>query len=156
MSAQRLHATTVLLGERGVLIRGSSGSGKSALALALLARPPVIVPARTPALVRLVADDQTWVEAVNGRLLAWPDPRLAGRIEARGHGLLAFRHEPICVVGLIVDRVASQRLPSVHQTESLIEGVRLPCVAIAPDEPDPVARLVLAVTAVRADVEVSA
>lgn len=151
MSAQRLHATTVLLGERGVLIQGSSGAGKSTLALALLARPPVIAPAKAPSLVRLVADDQTWVEAVNGRLLAWPDPRLAGRIEARGHGIVALPHERICVVGLVVDSVTGPRLPSIHQKESLIEGIRLPCVAIAPDEPDPVARLVLALTATRVE-----
>ena len=33
-----LHATAAILGEDGVLILGASGAGKSALALALLAR----------------------------------------------------------------------------------------------------------------------
>ena len=39
MSAEAgLHATAVVYGEHGVLILGPSGSGKSALALALLAK----------------------------------------------------------------------------------------------------------------------
>ena len=39
MRAVNVHAVAVLLGEKGLLLRGRSGAGKSALALALLERP---------------------------------------------------------------------------------------------------------------------
>ena len=38
MTAPTVHATAIVIGETGVLIRGRSGSGKSSLALALVAR----------------------------------------------------------------------------------------------------------------------
>ena len=50
-----IHATAVVYGESGVLILGPSGSGKSALALALLAR------ARDSGLFgALIGDDRVW------------------------------------------------------------------------------------------------
>ena len=36
ISTQTIHATTIAIGEAGVLIRGPSGAGKSVLALALI------------------------------------------------------------------------------------------------------------------------
>ena len=57
-----VYASAVLVGERGVLIRGAAGSGKSSLALALIAADP--------AATRLVADDRAVLEAAGGRLLA--------------------------------------------------------------------------------------
>jgi serine kinase of HPr protein (carbohydrate metabolism regulator) len=139
----RLHATAFLVGERGVVVTGPSGAGKSSLFLALLARPPRLPGAAAPALVRLVGDDQIHVEAAGGRLIARGDPRLAGRVEARGLGILAVPHEAACVIGLVVERAPAARLPSVHSRMTQMAGVRVPLVAIAPDDPDPVARLAL-------------
>ncbi|RAI36158.1 serine/threonine protein kinase, partial [Rhodoplanes roseus] len=51
-----LHASTVLVGARAVLIRGASGSGKSRLALRLLDAV-----AAAGGFARLVADDRTAV-----------------------------------------------------------------------------------------------
>jgi hypothetical protein len=137
MSA-RLHATTVLVGERAVLIRGPSGAGKSALAWALLEH------AGAP-LVRLVADDQTLVEARGGRLLARPPAALAGLIERRGLGILRLPHEPVAAVGLVVDRGGPvARLPDDDEARALIEGVALPRLAVGAGEPDGAARVLLA------------
>ena len=52
-SAGYIHATVVLVGEAGVLIRGASGSGKSALALALMSEA-----GRRGLFARLVGDDR--------------------------------------------------------------------------------------------------
>jgi HPr kinase/phosphorylase len=142
--SERLHATTVLVGERAVLIRGPSGSGKSSLALALLARPPVVAGTTAPAPVRLVADDQTLVEACGGRLIARPHPVIAGRIEMRGMGLLSVVHEPQAVVGLVVLLGDYPRLPSDEASTALICGVRLPTIGITPRDSDPVGRVLLA------------
>lgn len=139
----RLHATTVLVGAAALLIRGPSGSGKSALAWSLMMKPPPLAGGGL-ALVRLVADDQTMIEHAHGRLIAAPPPRLAGLIEVRGQGIFKVTHEPHALVTAVIERSASSRLPDDHQDRVIVAGVELPCVHVAPDADDP-ASLVLAV-----------
>ena len=92
------HGCVVLVGEAGVLIRGASGAGKSALALALIEAA-----GRAGLFARLVADDRVLLRAACGRLLARPHPALAGRVEKRGEGIVAVEHEPCGVVRCVVD-----------------------------------------------------
>lgn len=124
-----LHASAVLVGARAVLIRGSSGSGKSRLAFDL------IEAGRTGALrfARLVADDRVYLEAANGRLVARPAQALAGLIELRGIGLLRLTHEPRAIVGLVIDLAAADanRLPSADQRLVEVEGIMLPRLPVA-------------------------
>lgn len=96
--SETVHACCVLIGERGVLIRGPSGSGKSSLARQLVAAA-----AQAGRFAAHVADDRTRIEARHGRLLARPVSAIAGKIEVRGLGILPVRHEPAAVVHLIVD-----------------------------------------------------
>ena len=111
-----LHASTVALGARAVLILGASGAGKSSLALDLMSRGAV-----------LVADDRTALAARAGELVAsCPSARIAGRIEARGVGILAAEALASAPVRLIVDldREEPERLPPRRRREIL--GVSLP------------------------------
>lgn len=71
------HATTVTIAGKGVLIEGPSGSGKSALALQLMAFGAA-----------LVADDSTLLQSRHGQLWATAPAGLPAAIEARGVGLL--------------------------------------------------------------------
>lgn len=87
--AGTLHATVVLVGEAGILIRGRSGAGKSRLARLILAEA-----AARGLFARLVADDRVRVAARGGRLVASRIPAIAGWIEMRGHGLVRQRSEP--------------------------------------------------------------
>ena len=128
----RLHATAVLLGEAGLLIRGLSGSGKTSLALALV-RDAV----RSGCYARLVADDVVLVEALSGRLVARPHPTIAGKVERRGLGLLDVPHAPACVVRMIADiggpgGMAMARLPEPSALLTSIAGIDLPCVSVSP------------------------
>ncbi len=93
-----LHATAVVYGEFGVLILGPSGSGKSALALALMARA-----SSHGAFSALIGDDRIFVSKAHGRLIARGATNMAGVIERRAVGLLAVRHEPATVVRLAVE-----------------------------------------------------
>jgi HPr kinase/phosphorylase len=131
-SATTIHASAVLAGARAVLIRGPSGAGKSRLAFDLIAAADG---ARLP-FARLVADDRAEVEAVGGRLLVRPAPALAGLIEVRGLGIRRLPFEPVAVVGLVVDLAASdaQRLPEPEQAHTIIAGITLPRLAVAPGE----------------------
>lgn len=102
---------------RGVLITGASGSGKSALALALMALG-----------ARLVADDRVVLHARNGALIATCPAPLAGLIEARGVGLLRAEALPEARIALVVDldRHETDRLP--HPRQEAVAGVSLPCL----------------------------
>jgi serine kinase of HPr protein (carbohydrate metabolism regulator) len=122
-----VHASAVLAGTRAVLIRGPSGAGKSRLTLGLIQAAECGL----LTLARLVADDRVELSAAHGRLLARPPPALAGLIEVRGLGIRRLDHEPVAVVGLMVDLAApeAKRLPGAAEQE-IVLGIRVPCLAV--------------------------
>jgi HPr kinase/phosphorylase len=102
-SSETLHASCVAVGDRGLLILGPSGSGKSALALRLISLG-----------AKLVSDDLTRVERIDGQLCATcPKPDLSGLIEARGVGLLRAPSQASANLVLAVDlgQAETDRLP---------------------------------------------
>ena len=134
-----VHASAVLTGARAVLIRGPAGAGKSKLALALLGA------AQTGLLrfARLIGDDRVHLEPVHQRLLVRPAPALAGLIEVRGLGIRRFDHEPVAAVGQVVDLAVedAERLP--ESDETVLHGIPLPRLAVAPGI-DPLPALLIA------------
>ena len=112
-----LHATTVSLCDKGVLIVGASGSGKSSLALQLMALGAA-----------LVADDRTVVSREDNHLIASAPPALEGLIEARGVGILPVQYAgpPHLALAIDLNPAAPDRLPHPHKMELL--KVSLPCL----------------------------
>lgn len=102
MTATLLHATCVAVEQRGVLILGPSGSGKSGLALQLMTSGAM-----------LVSDDRTDLILRDGKLIARSPPNLRGMIEARGMGILHAPFQDEATVTLVVDLSAREtdRLP---------------------------------------------
>src|SRR3954467_13064637 len=119
ISAETLHASTVALDGRAVLISGPSGSGKSDLTLRLLDRG-----------FTLVSDDQTTVKKDGDRLLASAPPTIAGKLEVRGIGIVEMERVDNVPVALIVELTGQiQRLPD-DSRERPILGVKVPLVSI--------------------------
>ncbi len=112
-----LHATSVSVLGHGVLILGSSGAGKSSLALQLMAYGAV-----------LISDDQTRIELKDAQLVASAPQSIVGRIEARGVGILNAGHNGPTPLALVVDleKTEHARLPEAHFHTIL--GVSLPCL----------------------------
>ncbi len=112
-----LHASCVALNGRGLLIIGPSGSGKSALALQLMASG-----------AKLVSDDRTDVTRSNDRLIGCSPAVLSGMIEARG--VVILHAEPVAEAGLVLvvdlDREETERLPQ-HRSLALL-GVSIDLV----------------------------
>ncbi|RBO53922.1 hypothetical protein DSD19_06540 [Rhodovulum sp. BSW8] len=110
-----LHASTVVHRGRAVLIRGASGSGKSALALQLMALGAT-----------LVADDRTVLTRSPEGLVASSPKAIRGLIEARGVGLL--RTETVAsapvVLAVDLDMAETDRMPPPREIEIL--GMSLP------------------------------
>jgi HPr kinase/phosphorylase len=97
-----LHATSVAVAGRALLILGPSGSGKSALALEMMALG-----------AGLIADDRTEISLRDGHIFAAAPPAIRGRIEARGIGILAADPAAPAPVVLAIDlgQTEDQRLP---------------------------------------------
>ncbi|HAG26668.1 MAG: serine kinase [Paracoccaceae bacterium] len=115
----RLHATTVSYEGRALVIKGPSGSGKSSLALALMALG-----------AELVADDQTVLTRDQGYLRPSCPHALIGMIEARGIGILRadMALGPVAV-DLVLDlgQRATERLP--HMQNILLCGIDFPLLS---------------------------
>ena len=106
-----LRAGCVALAGRGLLILGTSGSGKSGLALQLMALG-----------CDLVSDDYTEITPADGGLLARAPAAIAGRIEARGVGILAATAVTARIVLAVdLDTEETDRLPPWRNT--VIAGV---------------------------------
>lgn len=117
MDRLNLHASCVAINGRGLLILGTSGAGKSALALQLMAFG-----------ADLVADDRTDLWREGERLFAAPPATLAGLIEARGVGILqvpALERAEI-VLAADLDQREYNRLPPLRHM--MVLGARLPLV----------------------------
>ena|SRR5262245_28395768 len=127
-AAPTVHASAVLVGERAVLIRGPSGSGKSRLAFELILAgrsgqlPPAI----------LVGDDRVHLDTSAGNLIVRPARELAGLIEIRGLGIRRIEHVEEAVVGLVADLAAedAERLPAAEALTTQINGVELPRIPV--------------------------
>jgi serine kinase of HPr protein (carbohydrate metabolism regulator) len=119
LSSETLHASTVALGGRAVLISGPSGSGKSDLALRLLDRGFV-----------LVSDDQTILRKEGGQLVASAPATIKGKLEIRGIGIVDMESVSDVPLALVVELTSEiQRLPD-DSRERLILDVRVPLVTI--------------------------
>ena len=126
-----LHATALVVGESGVLLRGLSGAGKSSLALAL-----IWAARERGCFAALIADDRAFAIARSDRLIARGAPEFAGKIERRGEGVIEVAAEPAAAIRLVVDLAgrgaAPPRLPPENELSAEILGVRLPRVALDP------------------------
>lgn len=118
-----LHATCVADGGRGLLILGPSGSGKSALALQMMALGAV-----------LVADDRVVLTRAGPRLIAACPPALAGLVEARGVGLLRAPAADPVAVALAADlgQPPGGRLPPCRRCDLLGLAVDLVAGPLTP------------------------
>jgi serine kinase of HPr protein (carbohydrate metabolism regulator) len=123
----RIHATTVAIGEAGLLIRGASGAGKSVLALALIAAAQ-----QAGGFARLVSDDRTDLSVAAGRLVARPVSPLEGIVERRGLGLTPEPHLASVVIRLIVDITGTEptRMPEPEDLVERLAGVALPRLTV--------------------------
>jgi serine kinase of HPr protein (carbohydrate metabolism regulator) len=134
-----VHATTLDISNRGIILLGASGAGKSDLALRLIDEGAL-----------LVADDQTWVELDGGALKARAPVPIQGLIEVRGIGILPAATKSATRLSLAVTLVqaVTDRMPEPASWSFPDGGARIPLIELAPFEPSATAKLRVALAAV--------
>ncbi|MDA1089642.1 MAG: HPr kinase/phosphatase C-terminal domain-containing protein [Proteobacteria bacterium] len=121
---EQVHATSIDINGKGVLIRGPSASGKSDLALRLI-----------DAGARLVADDRTDLAVRDGLVFASSPTALTGRIEVRGIGILIVGAVPESPLALIIDLVSPEKVERLPEPATVdILGIAVALLRLAPFE----------------------
>jgi len=119
LSSEAVHASSVAIDGRAILITGVSGSGKSDLALRLIDRG-----------FTLISDDQTLVRRDGDRLVASAPPTIRGKLEVRGIGIIEMETASDVPAALLVELTSDiQRLPDDSRKRPIL-GIDLPLVTI--------------------------
>ncbi|MCH2547559.1 MAG: HPr kinase/phosphatase C-terminal domain-containing protein [Alphaproteobacteria bacterium] len=117
---ERMHASCVSIGSCGVLLFGKSGSGKSDVALRLMARGAM-----------LVADDQVILSAEDHTLIASVDDKIRGLLEIRGVGLVRYpvaNNIPVRLAVNLVPLEDIEHIPTPQNFEKM--GIAIPQISI--------------------------
>lgn len=121
---ETIHATSIAIDGKGVLILGKSGSGKSDLALRLIDRGAT-----------LISDDYTIASARDGTVILDAPENIAGIMEVRHLGLIEMPH-----VGAVPARLAitlddsPPRMPE-NDLQICLAGINIPLLSLAGLEP---------------------
>jgi HPr kinase/phosphorylase len=150
-----VHATSIALGRAaepfggpsdvGVLLIGESGTGKSDVALRLIAMG-----------ARLLSDDQTALYAFEGHIYAEAPPTLSGLMEVRGLGIVTLNPAPPAPLVLAVQLELASDIPrmpdnaSYKLPEALQSLPSLPLIVLHPFDASTPAKIVAAATAAAA------
>lgn len=140
---ETIHGTIVDIEGAGVLLRGPSGAGKSDLALRLIDGGAV-----------LVADDRITLSETGGNVVAAAPETIAGKLEVRGLGIVRLPFQVSSAVRLVVDLVGGasvERLP--NAAETVLLGVALPVLNLAPFEASAPAKIRLALRLAPQEIE---
>lgn len=132
-----INGTCVAIEERGVLIRGASGAGKSDLALRLV-----------DAGAQLVSDDYCETTSNGETLVASAPHTIANKLEVRGYGIVkipAAKPTPIALVVDLTPESEIERMPT--SSTCLIEGIQLRHLVVDARAPSAPAKIRLALRA---------
>ncbi|MDX8540022.1 HPr kinase/phosphorylase [Mesorhizobium abyssinicae] len=124
---ENIHGTAILIGERGVLITGASGAGKTTLALTLIDH------CRARGLFsRLVGDDRLLAMAYGGRLVCRVPASIAGLAEVPGFIPRPLPFEPGAVIDLNVRLVPQAEMARFQEEiREPVAGCPVPRVDLA-------------------------
>lgn len=140
---ETIHGTVVDIDGAGVLLRGPPGSGKSDLALRLIDRGAA-----------LVADDRVILSVDHGGLAAFAPGPGAGKLEIRGLGIVRVPYLARADLHLVVDLVEPGRIERLPKAaETVLLGVALPVLTLAPFEASAPAKVRLALRLAPQEIE---
>ena len=131
-----IHATCIDISGKGVLLLGESGSGKSDLALRLIASFKA----------KLIADDRVNILIKKGQVIASAPKNLKDLLEIRGIGIIKLPSVKKTKLKLAVDlsKRPQERLPEESFYE--IDGTKIPFICLNPFEASAPAKILAALS----------
>jgi serine kinase of HPr protein (carbohydrate metabolism regulator) len=128
-----LHGTTIELNGHGIFIIGTSGMGKSDLAICLMDRG-----------ARLVSDDYTEITVKNNILTATAPKNIKNRVEVHGIGIIKVKSKSKAKLSLVVQLIEEKDLERMPEEETIIiEDISLPKIYLCAKHSSAVAKLCL-------------
>ena len=119
LSSETVHASTVALAGRAILILGPSGSGKSDLSLRLIDRG-----------FTLVSDDQTLLRRADGVLIASSPATIRGKMEVRGIGIVEMDWVDDVPIALAIELAGDiERMPDDSRQRQFL-GIGVPLISV--------------------------
>lgn len=119
---QNVHATGLVLGKLGVMLRGPSGAGKSLLALELIDEWEA-----RGLDARMVSDDRIDISVEKGKLVMLAPKSIEGLVELRGRGIVQRPFTRKATVHLVVDLVPQlERMVEEDALSVELLGIQLP------------------------------
>ena len=121
MAATNIHATGLVLGTTGLILRGPSGAGKSLLALELIDEWEMRGEG-----AKLVSDDRIDIEATTTGLVMRAPKAIEGLVELRGRGIVSRPFVATAPLHLVVDLVDTlERMVEEDQLTAELAGITL-------------------------------
>lgn len=135
-----IHATLVSLNNKGVLLLGASGSGKSDVALRLIEEKGAI----------LVADDRVDLRNLDGKIIGSAPKQIKGKLEIRNIGIVDFNTidetEILLCVELVKDKDVLERLP--QDEFEVILGKKITKIKLYPFECSTINKIVIKISSI--------
>ena len=138
MTAKKIHSTSVVIEDLGLLIRGKSGSGKSDLALRLIDSGAT-----------LISDDLTICKKIGDYLYLYPHSKTKGLLEVREIGIMTVPYVENIKLTLVVELVEEEfeRIPEMMSCSIL--GMKFPKIKIFGKSSSAVAKIKIKLNQIR-------
>ena len=132
MVSKRIHGSSVALEDNGVLIIGSSGSGKSDLALRLIDSGGT-----------LISDDQTLCLKKQNEIFLFSIAAIYGLLEIRNMGIIKVPYVENVKMKIIVSLVQKKTEQLYPKNKKRLLGLNFPHLELEPNEISAVAKIKL-------------
>ena len=138
MNLKRIHSTSVVIDDNGVLILGDSGSGKSDLALRLIDNGAT-----------LISDDISICRKNSNNIYLYCPPEIKGLLEVREIGIITVPFVERIKLRLVVNLNSNNNERFPKDTSFRIMGIKIPTINIEGKNSSAVAKIKVKLNEIR-------
>ena len=138
MNLKRIHSTSVVIDDNGVLILGDSGSGKSDLALRLIDNGAT-----------LISDDISICRKNSNNIYLYCPPEIKGLLEVREIGIITVPFVEKIKLRLVVNLKSNNNERFPKESSFRILGIKIPIINIEGKNSSAVAKIKVKLNEIR-------
>ena len=138
MNLKRIHSTSVVIDDNGVLILGDSGSGKSDLALRLIDNGAT-----------LISDDISICRKNSNNIYLYCPPEIKGLLEVRDIGVITVPFVEKIKLRLVVNLKSNNNERFPKESSFRILGIKIPIINIEGKNSSAVAKIKVKLNEIR-------